>query len=135
VGTIGDKELAFLKAHDVCRLATVSKAGWPQVTPVIYALDGEAAVVAVDYGEKKLENLRENRKTSLVVDDYHPNRAVVIQGRCEIFEKGSEYLRLQRLLYDKFETYRKNPWKEGESPILKVTPVRVVSWGVSASRG
>jgi uncharacterized protein len=135
VGTIGDKELAFLKAHDVCRLATVSKTGWPQVTPVIYALDGEAAVVAIDYGEKKLENLRENRKTSLVVDDYHPNRAVVIQGRCEIFEKGAEYLRLQGLLYDKFETYRKNPWKEGESPILKVTPVRVVSWGVSASRG
>ena len=47
------KEEAFLKSNEVCRLATASKDGRPQVTPVIYALDGAAFVVAVDYGTKK----------------------------------------------------------------------------------
>ena len=29
----------------------------------------------------------------------------------------------------RFEFYRKNPWGEGESPILGVTPKKTVSWG------
>ena len=54
----------------------------------------------------------------------------MIQGECEILERGKEYLRLQKILFDKFEYYRKNPWKEGESPILRIRPTKSVSWGV-----
>ena len=131
MGIVNKTQLAFLKAHELCRLATASKASVPQVTPVIYALDGEDVIVAIDYGEKKLQNLRENPNFALVVDEYRPNnRAVAIQGRCEVLESGEEYLRLQNLLYEKFETYRRNPWKEGESPILKIRPKRCASWGI-----
>jgi nitroimidazol reductase NimA-like FMN-containing flavoprotein (pyridoxamine 5'-phosphate oxidase superfamily) len=97
---------------------------------VIYAVDDKNFIVAVDYGEKKMKNLRENDKVALVIDEYHPNRALMVQGRCEIFERGSEYLRLQKLLYGRFETYRKHPWKEGESPILKIVPIGSASWGL-----
>jgi nitroimidazol reductase NimA-like FMN-containing flavoprotein (pyridoxamine 5'-phosphate oxidase superfamily) len=123
-------ELAFLKKHELCRLATASKDAVPQVTPVIYAIDGDGVVIVVDYGTKKLSNVRENKHVSLVVDDYRPNRAVMIQGECEIFEKGKEYIRLLKILFDRFEYYRKNPWKEGEAPILRIRPGKVVSWGV-----
>jgi uncharacterized protein len=122
------KQVAFLKAHEVCRLATASKGAKPHVVPVIYALDGENVVVAVDYGTRKLRNLRENRSVALVVDEYHPNKAVMIEAECEILERGREYLRLLQLLFDRFEYYRKNPWGEGESPILKIKPVKAVSW-------
>jgi PPOX class probable F420-dependent enzyme len=126
-----DVQTDFLKSHDVCRLATVSSEGMPQVTPVIYALDGENFIVAVDYGTKKLANLRENPKTSLVVDEYgKKNRAVMIQGNCTIFEKGQEYLRLLKILFKRYEVYRLNPWNEGESPILSITPENIVAWGV-----
>ncbi|HKT21643.1 MAG TPA: pyridoxamine 5'-phosphate oxidase family protein [Nitrososphaerales archaeon] len=128
MGALTPKQLAFLKAHEVCRLATASKDAVPHVVPVIYALDGEAVVIAIDYGTKKLKNLRENRNVALVVDEYRPNKAVMIEGTCEILEKGKEYLRLLRILFDRFEYYRKNPWGEGESPILKVTPAKAVSW-------
>jgi nitroimidazol reductase NimA-like FMN-containing flavoprotein (pyridoxamine 5'-phosphate oxidase superfamily) len=131
VGVLKKEEAEFLRSHEVCRFATASKDGWPHVTPVIYAMDGENIVIAIDYGEKKLKNLKENNRVSVVIDEYRPNMAVVVQGLCKILEKGSEYGRLQKLLFDKFETYRKNPWKEGESPILKVVPVRGVSWGIS----
>lgn len=121
-------QLKFLKAHELCRLATASKDARPHVVPVIYALDGENIVIAVDYGTKKLGNLRENRKVALVVDDYRPNHAVMVEGDCEILERGKEYLRLLQVLFDRFDYYRKNPWGEGESPILRIRPVKAVSW-------
>jgi nitroimidazol reductase NimA-like FMN-containing flavoprotein (pyridoxamine 5'-phosphate oxidase superfamily) len=128
MGVLTPKQLAFLRSHELCRLATASKEAKPHVVPVIYALDGENVVIAVDYGTKKLVNLRENRKVALVVDEFHPNKGVMMEGECEILERGREYLRLLKILFDRFEYYRKNPWGEGESPILKVKPSKAVMW-------
>jgi nitroimidazol reductase NimA-like FMN-containing flavoprotein (pyridoxamine 5'-phosphate oxidase superfamily) len=123
-------ELDFLKKHELCRMATASKDLQPQVTPVIYAMDGENLVVAIDYGTRKLANLRENPKIALVVDEWRPNRGLMVVGNCQIIERGKEYLRLLQVLYARFDYYGKNPWKEGESPILKIKPVKTASWGI-----
>jgi PPOX class probable F420-dependent enzyme len=128
MGILSSKELSFLRNHELCRLATVSKDGRPHVVPVIYALDGEDIIIAVDYGTKKLGNLRQNNRVALVVDDYRPNHAVMVEGECSILERGKEYLRLLQILFDRFEVYRKHPWGEGESPILRVTPTKAVVW-------
>lgn len=128
MGVLTPKQLAFLRAHELCRLATASKDAKPHVVPVIYAVDGENVIVAIDYGTKKLNNLRANKNVALVVDEYHPNTAVMIEGVCEILERGKEYLRLLQVLFDRFEGYRKSPWSEGESPILKIRPTKSVSW-------
>jgi nitroimidazol reductase NimA-like FMN-containing flavoprotein (pyridoxamine 5'-phosphate oxidase superfamily) len=103
----------------------------PHVTPVVYALDGENVIIAIDYRTRKLSNLRENTKVSLVVDDYQPNKGIMIQGECLIFEEGTEYLRLLEILFDKFEYYSKDPWGEREAPILKIIPKKSVSWGLN----
>jgi PPOX class probable F420-dependent enzyme len=124
------KQEKFLKTSEVCRLATATKDGFPQVTPVIYALDGDAFVIAVDYGTKKLRNAKSNPNVALVVDRLRPTKAVAIEGRCKVYEKGPEYLRLLELLMKRFEVYRKNPWGEGESPIFRITPIKVSSWGL-----
>ena len=122
------KELKFLKTHELCRLATASKDARPHVVPVIYAVDGENIVIAVDYKTKKLKNLRENNRVALLVDEYRPNRGLMVEGECDIFERGKEYLRLLQILFDKFAYYRNNPWGEGESPILKIKPTKAVVW-------
>ncbi len=127
---LSKKEIQFLKSHELCRLATASKQSIPHVTPVVYAMDGENVIVAIDYGTKKLANLKENRSVSLVVDTYGPNAGLVVKGKCQVFERGAEYLRLLKILFDRFEFYRKNPWGEGESPILKVVPSKTASWGL-----
>ncbi len=124
------KEEAFLKSNEVCRLATASMDGRPQVTPVVYAMDGAGFVIAVDYGTKKLKNVKENPSVALVVDKLRPTRAVTVEGICKVYERGEEYLRLLDLLMKKFESYRKNPWGEGESPIFRITPTKAVSWGL-----
>jgi PPOX class probable F420-dependent enzyme len=122
------REVKFLQSHELCRLATASKGGRPHVVPVIYALDGENIIIAVDYKTKKLKNLRENPKVALVVDEYHPNRGLMVEGDCEILERGKEYLRLLQILFNRFVFYRRNPWGEGESPILRIRPTKVVMW-------
>jgi PPOX class probable F420-dependent enzyme len=122
------KEAAFLRSNQICRLATASKDGKPQVTPVMYAMDGARFVIAVDYGTKKLKNVRENSNVALVVDRVRPTGAVTIEGTCRVHERGAEYRRLLNLLMKRFEVYRMNPWGEGESPIFRITPREAVSW-------
>ena len=128
MGVLTPRQLRFLRDHELCRLATASEEGKPHVVPVIYALDGEDVIVAVDYGTKKLGNLRQNRQVALVVDEFKPNKGLMIEGDCEILERGKEYLRLLQILFDRFEYYRKNPWGEGESPILRIRPVKAAMW-------
>jgi nitroimidazol reductase NimA-like FMN-containing flavoprotein (pyridoxamine 5'-phosphate oxidase superfamily) len=122
------REVKFPQTHELYRLATASNGGRPHVVPVIYALDGEDVITAVDYKTKKLENPRENPKVTLVVDEYRPNRGLMVEGDCEILERGKEYLCLLQILFDRFVFYRRNPWDEGESPILKIRPTKVVMW-------
>jgi nitroimidazol reductase NimA-like FMN-containing flavoprotein (pyridoxamine 5'-phosphate oxidase superfamily) len=124
------KDLQFLRGHELARFATASLDGMPHVTPVVYALDGGNPVIAVDYETRKLKNVQENPKAALVVDEYRPNRGIMIQGKCVIHERGREYLRLLKILFDKFESYRKNPWGEGESPIIVVVSEKSASWGI-----
>ena len=128
MGVLKPRQLAYLKAHELCRLATASKKAKPHVVPVIYAVDGEDVVIAIDYKTKKLANLLENPRVALVVDEFSPNRGLMLEGDCEIFERGKEYLRLLKVLFDRFDYYRNNPWGEGESPILKVRVSKAVSW-------
>jgi PPOX class probable F420-dependent enzyme len=127
---LDSRERRFVESRELCRMATASSDAVPHVVPVIYTLDGDRFVIAVDYGTKKLKNLRENPAVSLVVDSERPNRAVMVQGRAVIVERGKEYLRLLKILFDRFEFYRKDPWGEGESPIIVVTPRKIVSWGL-----
>lgn len=123
-------ELSFLKSQDVARLATASKDATPQVTPVVYAMDGENMIIATDYGTRKLKNLKENPKTCAVVDEYNPNKGIIIWGNCGIHERGEEYVRLLKVLFDRFDFYRNHPWGEGESPILRIIPSKSSSWGI-----
>ncbi len=123
------EEESFLRSNDVCRLATATKDGRPQVTPVMYALDGACFVIAVDYGTRKLKNVKANPNVALVVDRLRPTKAVTVEGTCEVHERGAEYRRLLDLLMVRFEFYRKNPWSEGESPIFRITPEKAASWG------
>lgn len=121
-----------MKSHSLSRLATSSGTNcMPHVVPVVHALDRDnSVIIALDYGTKKLKNLRENPKAALLIDDGKAQKCVMVQGKCELFERGAEYLRLLKILFERFDFYRENPWEEGESPILKIKLDRIVSWGL-----
>lgn len=122
------QEKRFLQDNEICRFATSSLKGWPLVTPVAYILVGDSIYVATDYDTAKYRHLKENPKASLVVDTVSPNRAIVIQGKVDLLEKGKEFEEIYATFYEKFSWVRRDPWKAGEAPFLKVSPVMKSSW-------
>lgn len=121
-------ERRFLEANTICRLATSSSKGWPLVTPVAYLLIGDSFYVATDYDTTKYKHLKQNPKASLVVDTVAPNRAVIVQGRVELIESGREFDETYAAFSRKFSWVRRDPWKAGEAPFLRISPINKSSW-------
>jgi nitroimidazol reductase NimA-like FMN-containing flavoprotein (pyridoxamine 5'-phosphate oxidase superfamily) len=99
---------------------------------VSYIFENGTFVFATDYGTRKIKNIMRNNQVALTVDVYDSakNKAVCIQGQAEIIESGDEFDRLYRIFHDKFDWVRKNPWKQGEAPFVRVNPKRKTSWGL-----
>jgi nitroimidazol reductase NimA-like FMN-containing flavoprotein (pyridoxamine 5'-phosphate oxidase superfamily) len=130
--TFSQAETDFLSRNEACRIATCHD-GIPHVVPVSYIIEDDSFYIATDYGTKKYDNIKHNKRVALVVDVYSSvgNSAVCVQGTAEIVERGEEFARLYKIFHDRFEWVQHDPWKEGEAPFLKVTPINKVSWGLS----
>ncbi len=127
---LSSKEVAFLESNEICRFATSSRKGEPHVVPVSYVWDGGYAYIVTDYGTRKLRNLRENPQAAALVDSGGTRRLLLISGPVEIIEKGEEYRRLYKLFYSKLDWVKRDPWKEGEAPFVKITPTFKTGWGL-----
>jgi uncharacterized protein len=129
--TFSKAERDFLDKNEACRIATCHNAV-PHVVPVSYVFDDGTFFIATDYETRKYENIKRNNRVALVVDVYNSvdNKAVCVQGTAEIIETGQEFARLYKMFYDRFEWVRRDAWKEGEAPFVKVTPTNKVSWGL-----
>jgi nitroimidazol reductase NimA-like FMN-containing flavoprotein (pyridoxamine 5'-phosphate oxidase superfamily) len=124
-------EKDFLAKNEACRVATCH-GDVPHVVPVSYVFEDDLFYMATDLETRKLENIRRNGRAALVVDVYSSvgNKAVCVQGKAEVIERGDEFLRLYKIFHKKFEWVRREPWKEGEAPFVKVVPTSKVSWGL-----
>ena len=129
---VTQKERKFLLENEVCRIAT-SHDDVPHVVPVAYIYDKDAITFVTDYGTRKYKNLEVNKNVSVVVDVYDhsgENKAIILQGKAVIIERGAEFKRLYQIFNKRFEWVRKNPWKEGEAPFARVDAFNKVSWGL-----
>jgi len=129
---LSQKEVDFLKSNELCRFATASRKGEPHVVPVSYIWDQEYAYIVTDYGTRKLKNLRENPQAAVLVDSAGAQKLLLISGPVEIIEKGEEYRRLYKLFYSKLSWVKRDPWKEGEAPFIKITPSFKAGWGLKS---
>jgi len=125
-------EVDFLQSNELCRFATASAKGEPHVVPVSYVWDQGHAVIVTDYGTRKLKNLRENPQAAVLVDANDTNKLLLLSGPVEIVEKGEEYRRLYKIFYSKLSWVRRDPWKEGEAPFIKMSPRFKTSWGTGS---
>jgi len=126
------KEIEFLKGNELCRFATASRKGEPHVVPVSYIWDQNYAYIVTDYGTRKLRNLRENPHAAVLIDAARTQKLLLISGPVEIIEKGEEYRRLYKLFDSKLSWVKRDPWKEGEAPFIKVTPSFKAGWGLKS---
>jgi uncharacterized protein len=127
-------EIDFLKENEMCRFATASKIGEPHVVPVSYVWDENSAYIVTDYGTRKLKNMKENPHAAVLVDSGGTRKLLLISGPVEIIEKGEEYRRLYKLFHSKLDWVRRDPWKEGEAPFIKITPTFKTGWGLGSRR-
>ena len=133
------EQARFLTSHRVGRLATASADGRPHVVPVCYAFDGALLYTPIDEKPKRvgagelrrIKNLRENPRASLVVDDYDDDWSklafAIVQGRVEIVERGGERSGALTLLREKYPQYRAMALEE--RPLLVIEPKSVTAWG------
>jgi nitroimidazol reductase NimA-like FMN-containing flavoprotein (pyridoxamine 5'-phosphate oxidase superfamily) len=126
------KEQKFLLENEVCRVST-SHNEVPHVTPVAYIYEINFLFFAKDYGTRKYKNLKVNNRIAASIDIYNSsieNKAVLVQGTADIIEKGREFRNLYQKFYKKFEWVKKDPWKEGEAPFIKIKTFNKISWGL-----
>ena len=126
-----DKETKFLEAQEEARIAT-SHDDISHVKPVSFIFWKDLILVATDYKTRTFSNIKLNANTSIVIDIYKSgnHKAICIQGKSEIIEKGLEFREFYDIFYKKFQWVRKDPWKENEAPFLKIIPNNKVSWGL-----
>jgi len=126
------KEEKFLLENEVCRVST-SHNDIPHITPVTYIYEKNFLFFATDYETRKYKNIKVNNKIAVAIDTYSSsveNKAVIIQGIADIIEGGREFRDLYRKFNKKFEWVRKDPWKEGEAPFIKIRVTNKLSWGL-----
>ena len=135
VGTLSKSDVSFIQQLPICRLATATTDCEPVVRPVWPVYDGVFVYIASDPDTPKLEHIEANPQVSVVFDDYDKNnwsnvKGIRVQGEAEILWKGEEYEYAHSLLMEKYPEYRteEGGWKEGEVPIIKITPTSFGKW-------
>src|SRR5260370_17878336 len=110
------------------------------VVPICYAFDGTALYSAVDAkpktappeGLKRIRNLRENPRVSIVIDEYQEDwtklRYVIIQGQADLLTDGPQFAHGADLLVAKY-----SPYPALALPPQRGLPTRVTPRRVSAS--
>ena len=124
-------EKEFLESLEEARIAT-SHADIPHVKQVSFIYCNGVIFIATDYPTRTFKNIKINPKASITIDVYEPgkHKAVCIQGKVEILEKGEEFLDTYKMFEKKFAWVRNEPWKENEAPFLKIIATSKTSWGL-----
>ena len=125
------KETEFLESLEEARIAT-SHNNIPHVKPVSFVFHEGTIIVATDYDTRTFTNIKINSNTAITIDVYKSgnHKAVCIQGKSEIIEKGPEFKKFYDIFYKKFQWVRNDPWKENEAPFLKIITDNKLSWGL-----
>jgi PPOX class probable F420-dependent enzyme len=135
---LGNSERAFLQDQRVARLATADAAGAPHVVPVCFAISGENAYITIDEKPKsgralkRLRNIAENPSVALTADryddaDWSKLAWVMVRGRAELLDTGTEHAEAQSLLRAKHAQLRTMALES--LPVIAIRIDRVTSWG------
>jgi PPOX class probable F420-dependent enzyme len=129
----------LLRSARVGRLGTADAAGRPLVVPVCYVYDGRACYSAIDAkpkrtrsGLRRLRNVAENPRASLVVDHYEEDWTrlcyVIVEGAASIVTAGPELPHAIDLLLAKYPQYRTLGLTSEGGTVIRLAAERIVAW-------
>jgi pyridoxamine 5'-phosphate oxidase family protein len=115
-----EPEIEYLKSQRLARIATASRQGKPDVSPVAFEFDGTHFFIGshsqdIFFTTRKYKNVRDgNKEVALVIDDlesvqpWRP-RGMKINGTAEVVEHNGMF---------------------GQGKYLKIAPSVTWSWGI-----
>lgn len=119
----------------LARLATLRPDGSPHLVPVVFALDQQEVVSAVDQKPKtssrlaRLANIERDPRVALLADHYSEDWSqlwwVRIDGVARVVHRGRSHRQALEALADRYQQYRQQP---PQGAVLRVTPHRVSGW-------
>ena len=130
---------AFVRRARVAHLATADNKGQPHVIPICFVFNGKEFFSPIDEKPKRvapnrlkrLKNIQENSRVSLVIDRYDEDwrrlAYVLIAGTAKILGRGARQQKAVRLLRRKYPQYRS--MAIDERPMVLIKPARITSWG------
>jgi PPOX class probable F420-dependent enzyme len=133
------KTIVFIRSARVAHLATADAKGQPLVIPICFVFDGKEFFSAIDekpkqvqpQSLKRLRNIGENPKVSLVIDRYDENwrklAYVLVLGKAKALATGRKHRRAVRLLRKKYRQY--HGMAIDHRPMIFITPTHWKSWG------
>jgi PPOX class probable F420-dependent enzyme len=131
--------LRLIRSARVAHLATVDRDGQPLVIPICFAFDGKEFFSPIDekpkqvspHKLKRLRNIAENPKVSLIIDRYDEDwqrlAYVLITGRAKILLRGARHRRAVLLLRKKYSQYER--MAINDRPIIVISSIRMKTWG------
>src|SRR3989442_12557473 len=129
----------LIRAAGVAHLATADAGGQPHVIPICFVFDGNYFYSPVDEKPKRvtprklkrLRNIRENPRVSLIIDRYDENWAklvyILIIGKARVLVSGDKHRKAVNLLRRKYPQYR--AMRIDRMPMILILPTRMTSWG------
>jgi pyridoxamine 5'-phosphate oxidase family protein len=120
VSMFSDAEIEYMGSQRLGRLATVGHDSMPHVVPVAFRYNPDADTMDIgghDFAKrKKFRDVEQREVAALVVDDVLPlwqPRAVEVPGEAITLDSGG-----------------KGHQRGFDDPIIRITPRRIVSWGL-----
>ncbi|MEJ2890769.1 TIGR03668 family PPOX class F420-dependent oxidoreductase [Actinomycetospora aeridis] len=131
---VDDARRRFAAAR-VARLATVSGDGQPHLVPVVFAVEDDRVLMAVDQKPKRhralkrLRNIDDNPAVSLLVDRYDDDWSALwwvrADGVATISDAEPELARVRAALGERYPQHREDP---PEGPAFVVEVSRWTGW-------
>ena len=131
--------LHLIRTARVAHLATADSKRQPLVIPICFAFDGKEFFSPIDEKPKRLSpqrlkrlrNIEENSRVSLVIDRYDEDwqklAYVLVSGRAKILLTGQKHRKAVILLRRKYRQYHTMAIEK--RPMIAIKPLRVKFWG------
>ena len=131
--------LRFIRVARLAHLATASRNGQPHVIPICFVFDGKNFYSPIDEKPKRIElrklkrlkNIGENSRVSLVIDRYDEDWTrlayLLVTGKARILSSGEKHRKAVTLLRRKYPQYRSMAIHQ--RPMIVIKPTRATSWG------
>ncbi len=130
---------SFLEEPLIARMATADASGQPHAVPVWYGWDGESIWISSYRNTRKVADLQQNPKISIVIDvagDAGGTKAVIFEGAVSLVKEPRDLLRKQFIwIYTRYMgeegVKAEDPQRWIEDPhnlLIKLTPATVTTW-------